>query len=128
MMSMESDDIFRLYVREWVVMHSIDMTITDAIDTTTGLAGPLFDKAVAWAAENLKGRIRDEDMQLTMFTDQVSHYWCHVQVFKDTLKGEFKRFGTAEHFALSSNFDEYTIVTRNSPADHDIRNYGVVKL
>jgi hypothetical protein len=116
----ETDDIFRLYVREWVVVQTFDMQADDGRE--------LFEQARTWVAGNLNGRVYDKDVRLTMFTDLQSRFWCHVEVFKDNLRGEFKHHSLAEQFARSNDFDEYTIVPRNSAADHNIRNYGVVKL
>lgn len=115
-----SDDIYRLYIREWVAVHTLSNIAKDG--------KPLFDLAMAWIAENLRGRVREEDINVEMFTNQCSNFWCHIQVFKDNLKGEYKTRSAAELIASINEYDEYTIVVRNSPADHEIRNYGVTKL
>jgi len=117
----ETDDSWRLYRREWVIVHTVTMSGTDA-------AAPCLEAARAWAKENLDGRVRHEDLQFQLNTDLVSEFWCHVKVFKDNLKGEFKYVENAQQFARASGFDEYVIVPRNSKSDHDIRNYGVTLL
>jgi hypothetical protein len=116
----ETDDIWRLYVREWVTVHTISMTADDG--------RPAFEAARTWVADNLTGRVRDTDVNLTLNTDLTDRFWCHVQVFKDNLKGEFKHVENAQAHATRQGFDEYVIVPRNSKSDHDIRNYGVIKL
>lgn len=116
----ETDDLWRLYRREWVIVHSI---------TRKGDDGkPTFDEATAWMAENLAGRVEDNDMRITLNTDQAGTFWAHIEVFKDTLKGEFKYVEGAQNHAVVNKYEEYVIVPRNSKSDHDIRSYGVVKL
>lgn len=116
----ETDDIWRLYTREWVTVHT----------TTHGgtIAEPCVVEAHDWANDNLIGRVPREDINLIAHTDGATMFWCHVQVLKDNLKGEFKYKGAAEVYAESHGMDDYTIVARNSKADHDIRAYGVKKL
>src|SRR3954467_7089912 len=116
----DSDDIFRLYIREWVIIH----TLTGTGDDTT----QLFDEADAWIKENLDGRVRVDDIRLNMYSDKAGTFWCHVEVFKDNQKGEFKQLGSAKIYAEIHRYEEYTIVARNSTADHKIRSYGVTKL
>lgn len=123
--NVEIDDIWRLYRREWVIVHTIDGTLDHEHIVA---AAPVFEAACQWAKDNVVGRVRDEDVNIQLNTDNDTRAWAHVRVFKETLKGEFKQRSNAEVFASINNFDEYTIVPRNSPADHDIRNYGVTKL
>lgn len=117
----ENDDIWRLYRREWVVAHTITRYGDDDGRNT-------FDACVAWAKENFDGRVRTEDINVELNTDQKSVFWGHVMIYRENLKGEFKSFGTAETFASINHYDEYTIVPRNSTADHELRTYGVKKL
>lgn len=117
----DSDDIWRLYRREWVIVHTV--TVSTCEDTAS-----CYKEARAWAQENLVGRVHDTDIRYEVNTAGSSQVWCHVKVFKDNLKGEFKHRSEADMYALVRKYDEYTIVPRNSPADHTIRNYGVTKL
>lgn len=117
----ETDDILRLYHREWVIVHTVSRT-----GDSDGR--PVFELARQWITENLDGRVRGTDIKLTLNTDNAGSFWAHIEVFKDNLKGEFKYVAHAQMFAMSQGYDEYTIVPRNSKSDHDIRNYGVVKL
>jgi hypothetical protein len=117
----ETDDLWRLYHREWVIVH----TISRSGDPD---GRPVYDLIAAWMTDNLAGRVREEDMQVTLNTDNAGNFWAHAQVFRDTLKGEFKQVRDAQVHAQLQKYDEYTIVPRNSKSDHDIRNYGVVML
>lgn len=106
----ETDDIWRLYVREWVIVHTIN-GVTAA--------------AEQWAEENLTGRVREEDLRYELHDDGAQLCWVHIQVFKENLKGEFKYYAGAENFAANNGYTEYVIVPRNSKIDHEIRSYGV---
>jgi hypothetical protein len=120
----ETDDIWRLYRREWVIVYSISMTVPPPPEQCVRAAHN-------WAAENLSGRVREPDIRLSATVDDAEQpgiVWVHIEVYKDNLKGEFKHIEAAQTHAAIEKYDEYTIVPRNSKSDHDIRNYGVVKL
>jgi hypothetical protein len=119
----ETNDIWRLYRREWVIVHTISLT-SDEVDA----AHQLFDQIRSWMTEHLTGRVKEQDMDIELNTDDAGHFWGHAKVFKDTLKGEFKYVEAAQTHAMIHQYDEYVIVPRNSKSDHDIRNYGVVML
>jgi hypothetical protein len=121
----ETDDIWRLYRREWVTVHTVE---GDGDPDELIPAQPIYSLATQWATANLEGRVRDEDVRVEMHTDTNTFFWAHIQVFKDNLKGEFKNVENAQYYASTNGFDEYVIVPRNSKSDHDIRSYGVVKL
>lgn len=116
----ETEDIYRLYRREWVTVHTVTVSGVDA--------RPCFDAACAWVKENLEGRVRRKDINLQCNTDGGLLFWCHVQVFKENLKGEFRYRGAAEGYAHAHGYDEWVVVPRNSKSDHEIRAYGVTKL
>lgn len=115
-----STDLYRLYAREWVIVHTVTMRGNDGRDT--------FMTCQRWIEDNLDGRVPHGDVQIELNTDRHGLFWGHVKVFKDNLKGEFKYSNHAEVHARSTGLEEYTIVERNSPADHEIRAYGVKKL
>lgn len=117
----ETDDIWRLYRREWIAVHTLDEV--QAADAT-----PVFEAGRTWAQENLAGRMRDDEYNLSLTTDGHGRFWGQVMVYKDNLKGEFKHYGHAERHAREQDYEEYTIVPRNSKADHDLRSYGIKKL
>jgi hypothetical protein len=117
----ETDDLWRLYHREWVIVH----TITRKGDQD---GRPAFEEIRQWMIENLTGRVLATDMRIILNTDNAGTFWAHAEVFKDTLKGEFKYVQLAQQFAVQQKYDEYVIVPRNSKSDYDIRNSGVVKL
>lgn len=116
----DTNDVFRLYCREWVTAQTITTTAFDGI--------PAFELAKEWVAQNLAGRVHEKHIRITVDTDGNTAFWSNVLIYKDNLKGEFKHAENAQAYALLKKFDEYTIVPRNSKSDHDIRNYGVVKL
>lgn len=117
----ETDDIWRLYTREWVIVETVSLRGSDASNAVLA--------AQEWVKQNLYGRVRDEDIQLQANTDLMTDlFWVHVKVFRNNLKGEFKWRATAERFAVAHGYDEHTIVVRNSKLDHEIRSYGVKKL
>lgn len=117
----ETDDIWRLYRREWVAVHTLDTIQADD-------ARPVYDAGRAWAEQNLTGRVHPADVNISMSTDTRGTFWGQVIVYKDNLKGEFKHHSSAEMHARTEGYEEYTIVARNSKADHNIRSYGVKKL
>jgi hypothetical protein len=114
----ETDDIWRLYRREWVTVHTVSMAESRLCRMAAG----------QWVKENLTDRVHSDDIELDFDTDGATRYWCHIRVFKDNLKGEFKYQSNAVRHAAQENYEEYAIVARNSKADHDIRSYGVKKL
>lgn len=114
------DEIWRLYRREWVIVQTISQLALDS-DGVVALAH-------AWCDVNLTGRVDAADVSLDLKTDGTGVFWCHVMVFKENLKGEFKHMGQAEKYAATNGYDEYTIVPRNSQADHEIRSIGVRQL
>ncbi len=104
-------DLYRLYVDEW----TIQATGTEA------QCADHFDK-------KLRGRVADADWQIRLDT-KINRFrlWVRLPV----LKGEFKDPRDASRHARQIELlgaDDYVIVTRNSPADHDLRNYGRRKL
>lgn len=112
----ETNDIWRLYVREWVTVYTITMSAADS-DT-------VVEAARVWAEENLAGRVREQDLRYDLNSDTHLLYWVHVQVFKENMKGEFKHYSAGESYALSQGYEEFSLVPRNSKIDHDIRSYG----
>lgn len=111
-----SNDIWRLYVREWVIVHTVTMTAADH--------KPALEAATAWANENLTG-VDANDIKYQLNDDTQLLHWVHILVFKDNLKGEFKHYSGAEAYAARMGYEEYVTVPRNSRADNDIRASGV---
>lgn len=120
----ETDDIWRLYRREWVVVHSVPTVHDDH----PGTAETVYDTARSWAQDNLKDRVHERDIRVVVHTDNHGSFWAQIEVFKDNLKGEFKHLENVQTYAAVEHYDEFTIVPRNSKSDHAIRSYGVVKL
>lgn len=118
----ETDDIWRLYHREWVAVQTLPTRHGDEDGR------PAFDEAVAWINANLTDRVRQGDSRVQLNTDNNGTFWAVIEVFKDNLKGEFKYVSLAQRHAHEQGYDEYVIVPRNSKSDHEIRNYGVVRM
>lgn len=115
----ETEDIWRLYTKQWVIAHTTD-TVQD---------GPAaLAAANAWAEANLAGRVLPDEIACEVRSDGAGSHWAHVWVFKDNQVGEFKHQRAAELHAEAEGFEEYVAVVRNSKSDHDIRSYGVRKL
>lgn len=113
-----SNNPWRLYRPEWVIAHTVTLGTTDPIN--------VVELANKWVDQNLKGRVLDTEIQLEVGSDGPLTFWCHIKVFKNNLKGEFRYTESAETFAQTRGFDEYIIVERNSVEDQKIRTYGVV--
>lgn len=122
----ETEDIFRLYVPEWVIVHTVSQAVgPDHLPTDVILV------AVDWVKDNLHGRVRENDIKVTANiddADEPTRCWVHVEVLKENLKGEFKHRPAAVEMARIKGYEEYTVVPRNSKSDHEIRSYGVLKL
>lgn len=123
----ETEDIYRLYHREWVTAYSVSVKY-DQTEHPGGPIYPAMDAAREWAEENLTGRVKAEEIRFDAQTDNKVWMWVHVKVFKDNLKGEFRERNAAELTSHIKGYEEYTIVVRNSRADHAICDYGRVKL
>ncbi len=122
----ETEDIFRLYVPEWVIVH----TVSSPVSADRPPAHVVSD-AIEWVKKNLHGRVRESDVTVTANVDDAdspSCCWVHIEVFKPNLKGEYKHVESAEQMAKINGYEEYTVVPRNSKSDHEIRSYGVTKL
>lgn len=115
-----SNNPWRLYRPEWVIVHTITLSTLNPAN--------VIEAAKAWTADNLKGRVRDDEIQFEVGSGGTMLFFCHIKVFKDNLKGEFKYPANATTYAKTHDYDEYVIVERNSPDDQKIRNYGVVML
>lgn len=131
----ETEDIHRLYRREWVTMHTVSENVVIDHEHNPEPAYPVVQQGQQWLRDNLLGRVREQDIRLVAHIDDPSPadgqtvlIWVDVQVFKENLKGEFKYPTGASGYAEEQGYDEYVVVVRNSKQDHQIRSYGVTKL
>lgn len=117
----EADDLHRLYRPEWVSVH-----VEAAVD---GDRTPeaLTEAALAHFDAHYDGRVHSGDMRLAVAgagpTARVA-----LQLRLPNLKGEFKTAALAHAHATGQGWDDYTVVGRNTKADHELRGYGVKKL
>lgn len=90
---------------------------------------------VAWGAETVEecqtkfqdlyhGRVREEDWRIT----EAPYVGYLLELFLPVCKGEFKRTLWASSYAEARGWTDYTVVARNSKADHDLRAYGTRRL
>lgn len=114
---------WRLYAREWVTVHIISRKLPDLY--------PLVLEAQSWARNNLDGRFPVTDIRLQANTDtpmmsnpynKLVLFWVCIQVFMDSLQGEFPYANNAHVFAERSGLEEYTVVLRDSHQDTEIRS------
>jgi hypothetical protein len=107
----ETDDVYRLYRSEWVTVF------------TAGADGELS----AWKHYEVTyhGRVRRGDARIVV-DGEGEHALTRLQLFLPTMKGEFKFAVHVARFAEMRGWgDDYTIVARNSVADHDLRAYSI---
>ncbi len=102
------DDLYRLYHEEWTI------AATGTEEHCCEFFQSVYHK-----------RVKTDDWQIRHDT-KIDRYrlWVRMPV----LKGEFKLPNAASRWAEDQGLEDYTIVVRNSPADHDLRAYGRRKL
>lgn len=113
----DTDDVYRLYRPEWVIVY---VSIVPPEGTALDNCQRWFDSAYA-------GRVHPEDVRFE-HVGHGPHAMCQLQLRLPTLKGEWKYVFLAQRFADDQDFADYTIVQRNSKADHELRNYGTLRL
>lgn len=110
-------EIYRLYQPEWVTVHTV------YIEPETPVK-ELMARAKEYATR-FAGRVHDHDLR---FEHHPEHAVVGIQLHIPNLKGEFKFRYQAAAWAEEQGLDEYTVVARNSPADYDLRTYGLRRL
>jgi hypothetical protein len=114
----ETDDIFRVYRPEWVIVHTI--AGDDPAD--------LLDQAHRHAEHTYAGRVKPEHIWFDVYNGADTHHWVHLHLLKPNLKGEFKTLQLARGYVTEQDWTDAEIVVRNSKRDHEIRSVGVKKL
>jgi hypothetical protein len=109
------DDLHRVYRNEWVIVHVVVASPTGAEECRRH-----FD-------ETYRGRVRDDEVR---FVGEGAGLYRvdQLQLKLPNLKGEFKHLPDAVRFAEEHCQPRYSIVNKNSKADHELRNYGVKML
>lgn len=112
---------WRLYAREWVTVHMISRKLPDAY--------PLVLQAQSWANEHLAPRFAKADIRLQLNTDTpmldnpdniLVLFWVCIQLFTESLRGEFPFSGNAHVYAERHGLEDYTVVLRGSDEDQEI--------
>lgn len=109
----QAHDLFRLYRPEWITVFT----------THEGA-----DRAITYFETTYRGRVYDTDMKIIDSSAGSAVARVQLQLRLPNLKGEFKHAYLAQRHAETQGWDEWTIVARNSKADHDLRGYSVKKL
>lgn len=108
----ETADLYRVYVRDWLIHYTTDATGEDGIA-----------EALRVYTERYAGRVHSDDYKI------YSHgpaYSAVVQLRVPVLRGEFKH--EADALAEAENLEGAEVVVRNSASDYKLREYGVKKL
>lgn len=113
--------IYRLYRPEWVIVYTA---------AATGAAHPGEDLVQA-CTEHFRlrylGRVRDSEVLIDL-DDPATPSMARLKLCLPTMKGEFKHAVPAYEFAQQQGWTVFTVVERNSNADHNLRAYGTKKL
>lgn len=113
----EPRDIFRLYRSEWCIVAATE--VSDDEDEREQVSAQLREQF----EQQFAGRVSDEHRRLTVHPEVI-----HLELFLPVLKGEFTFEDSAHKHAKQAGWDPYAVVERNTPADYELRNYGVGKL
>lgn len=117
----ETDDIYRLYRPEWVIVYTTTKALTDVLADLLTRCEQVFE-------ERYKDRVDKDGVGYEFENASQPHAMCRLLLKLPNLKGEFKYAFLAERFADEQGYSDHTIVVRNSKADHDLRQYGIKKL
>jgi hypothetical protein len=111
----ETDDLYRLYRQEWVIVHTVS--------GDGEIAEPFVVQAHQHGRDTYP-ELAPEMLGLEAHTDNAGHFWVHLKLFKPNMKGEFKHERDARRFAEKQSWLVTEIVARNSKRDHVLRNFG----
>lgn len=116
----ETEDVYRLYRPEWVIVHTI---------TGRGeYAEPFVKECFDFFDRTYGGRVERQDVDIVATTNLVDSFWVHLKMRKPNMKGEFKQAFLAQRHAEKQGWPDYEIVARNSKRDHELRSFGTKKL
>jgi hypothetical protein len=115
------DDVYRLYRNEWVIAYT-------AVATPDGYQPDgLADACRRHFDDHYTGRVHNGDAKVIVEGTEataIGRLMLHLPV----MKGEFKLAFLAHRFAAEQGWEEYLVVARHSPSDHELRQYGTRKL
>lgn len=113
----ETDDVYRVYRPEWVIVCVFGVPAE----------GAALEQAHRYFQENYAGRVHPEHARFE-HVGAGPHAVVYLQLKLPTLKGEFKYAFLAQRHAEKQGWSDWSIVARNSKADHELRSYGVKRL
>lgn len=116
----ETEDVFRLYREEWVIV--------ETVSGTGDRAQPFVELAYRFITDTYEGRVPEHRFRVMANTDKAGHFWVHVTMLRPNMKGEFKYAHLAQRHAEKKGYAHYEVVSRNSRRDHELRAYGVRKM
>lgn len=111
--NVEAEDLWRVYRPEWLIVY-----VTEVDEGAEARAAEV-------ALDRFAGRIRADDCRVVI--DETAKV-LQLQVRKPNMRGEFKHLTDASSYVAEQEWDDTTIVQRNSPADHELRAYGTKRL
>lgn len=116
------EDLWRVYCDEWTVAAVFEVQ-QRALDEVYAEAWRHFEATY-------QGRVHGGDVQVTHTSHPAPYQQVHLKLRRPVMKGEFKHHTTALHWVREDTVRAATgrIVRRNSPEDHQLRNYTVLML
>ncbi len=117
--------MYRLYVREWVTVH------TGVRDPRTepdppGAVYTCLTACRQWAEQHLS-EVHDDDVIVDLVTNTLDWVKAQVRVRREVLKGEFAQTWAAEQTAVIEKYEDFTIAAKDSAMDREIAAYGSVR-
>lgn len=120
----ETDDIYRLYRPEWVIVYT---AVHDPLAADSYRPDEVLPACVEHFERRYAGRVLPGDNRIEP-DNFVTPTMARLLLRLPTMKGEFKHAMHAFDFARAQGWTEFTVVERNSTADHDLRQYGTRRL
>lgn len=119
----ETDDVYRIYRPEWIYVYTAAATFS----STASDAHTVTEQVKEHFETRYRGRVRDDDWAIECVGEGET-FMARLLLRLPNLKGEFKHAFLAQRHADSEGWADYTIVQRNSRADHELRSYSVRRL
>ena len=120
----DDEEIYRLYRPEWVIVYT---AVHDPHSADSYRPAEVMPACVEHFQRRYAGRVLPGDNRIEP-DNFVTPTMARLLLCLPTMKGEFKHAMHAYDFARTNGWTEFTVVARNSSADHDLRQYGTRKL
>lgn len=118
----ETDDLYRVYRREWIVAH-----VEDRLPGDDERTAPMLMRCKEHFAAKYAGRVHPDDVAYECLGG-APHDIVQLKLRLPNLKGEFKTEALARAYVHSQVWLDAMVVARNSREDHTLRGYGIKKL